>query len=342
MAARLARDYEIEIVYRSNRKLASILTIFSFLRRVRPDVTYIYDISYTAVIAASLHKLLFRNIVIVETGDAIVELVRSSGSRGQLGLVLTKLLEKGAFAVADRVVVRGTFHKELLSTQGIDAEVIQDGVDVDQFRQQNVSELRKRLGLDGVLTVGLIGSSIWSEKLQMCYGWDLVETVRLLKDNPVKGVMIGAGSGIAHLQARCREYGIEDKMLFLGQIPFEQLPEYLSLIDICLSTQTNDVVGKVRTTGKLPLYLAAGRYILASKVGEAAIVLQKEMLIDYEGVKDETYPQKLRQRIEAILKQPHMLQNAEKNVAVGRRYFDYQLLAGRMRDVLEQSISDSR
>jgi hypothetical protein len=51
-------------------------------------------------------------------------------------------------------------------------------------------------------------------------------------------------------------------------------------MDICLSTQTNDVVGWVRTTGKLPLYLAAGRYVLASRVGEAARVLPEEMLVD--------------------------------------------------------------
>jgi glycosyltransferase involved in cell wall biosynthesis len=338
MASRLSKDYEIQIVYRSHRKLSSILTIFTFLRNLRPDVIYVYDISYTAVMAAALHKLLCRSVVIVETGDAIAELARSSGSRGRLGILLTNLLEKAAFALADRVVVRGTFHKELLSTQGIDAEVIQDAVDVEQFRHQDVSELRKQLRLDGVLTVGLIGSSIWSEKLQMCYGWDLVETVHLLKDKPVKGIMIGGGSGIAHLQARCGEYGIEDKILFLGQLPFDKLPRYLRLIDVCLSTQTNDSVGKVRTTGKLPLYLAAGRYILASKVGEAALVLDDEMLIDYEGVKDQSYPQKLGQRIETILDHPEVLRGTTRGVALAKAQFDYGILAGRMGTILEATI----
>jgi glycosyltransferase involved in cell wall biosynthesis len=338
MASRLARDYRIQIAYRSHRKLASILTIFSFLRRFRPDVTYVYDISYTAVVAAAVYKLLSQNVVIVETGDAIVDLVRSSGSRGRLGVWSTKLLEKTAFALADRIVVRGTFHKELLSTQGVATEVIQDGVDLEQFSHQDVSELRKQLGLEGVLTVGLIGSSIWSEKLQMCYGWDLVETVRLLKDKPVKGIMIGGGSGIAHLQDRCREYGIEDKMLFLGQLPFAQLPTYLSLVDVCLSTQTNDIVGKVRTTGKLPIYLAAGRYVLASNVGEAALVLDQEMLVDYEGVKDQSYPQKLKQRFETILHHPEMLERSTQTVALAKAHFDYGILAEKMRGVIETTI----
>jgi hypothetical protein len=181
--------------------------------------------------------------------------------------------------------VRGNFHKEWLSKQGIAADVIQDGVDTGSFTASEPGELRKQHGLEEVTTIGLVGSSIWSEKLQMCYGWELVETLRLLKDKPVKGIMIGSGSGIPHLKARCREYGIEDKIIFLGHLAFERLPAYVGLIDICLSTQTNDIVGQVRTTGKLPLYLAAGRYVLASKVGEAAIVLQDEMLVDYEGVR---------------------------------------------------------
>src|SRR5439155_17871072 len=108
----------------------------------------------------------------------------------------------------------------------------------------------------------------------------------------VKGVVIGDGSGLPILRARCREYGIEDRVLFLGRLPYEELPRYLGLIDVCLSTQTNDLVGQVRTTGKLPLYLAAGRYVLASRVGEAARVLDADMLVDHDGQVDTGYPQR--------------------------------------------------
>jgi glycosyltransferase involved in cell wall biosynthesis len=338
MAARLSENYNVQIVYRSRRKIISILKIFSFLVRVRPLASYVFDISYTGVVASGLYKFMFGNCLVIETGDAIVELARSMGGRGRVGLGLTKLLEKIAFHVADRIVVRGTFHQKLLSRQGIDAVLIQDGVDTDGFMPEDVSDLRKQYGLEGVMTVGLIGSSIWSEKLQMCYGWDLVEVIRLLKDRPLKGIMIGGGSGIAHLKALCREYGIADKIVFLGQVSYEQLNRYLQLIDICLSTQTNDIVGKVRTTGKLPLYLAAGRYILASNVGEAALVLEKEMLVDYEGVKDQGYPRKLKERIEDILEHPETLTCAAKNVTLASEHFDYAVLAPRMKQVIAATI----
>jgi glycosyltransferase involved in cell wall biosynthesis len=337
LAARLAQ-YDVRIAYRSRRKIASILALLFFLVRVRPTAIYVFDIAYTGILSAGFYRIVFRNRLIVETGDAIVELARSMGSRGKLRLSLTRLLENIAFWIADRVVVRGSFHKEWLSHRGIDADVIQDGVDPLQFEPEDLSKLRKQYGLEDVLTIGLIGSSIWSEKLQMCYGWELIETLSLLRGKRVKGVMIGNGSGIAHLKARCREYGIEDAILFLDYVPYEQLPRYLNLIDVCLSTQTNDLVGQVRTTGKLPLYLAAGRYVLASDVGEAARVLNPEMLVPYESVKDEQYPRKLAVRIEDILAHPELLERASENVALARTYFDYSLLAERAADVIDSVI----
>ena len=341
MAARLSHDYNIQIAYRSRRKVISIFSVLRFLVRVRPVAIYLFDISYTGVLAAGLYKSLFRNCLIIETGDAIAELVRSTGSRGKFGLWLTSCLENAAFRIADRIVVRGSFHKELLATLGIQADVIQDGVDTNRFTPQDTTALRKEYGLEKVLTVGLIGSSIWSEKLQLCYGWELVETMRLLKDKPVKGIMIGGGSGIPHLKQRCREYGIEDQIVFLGYVAYEKLPTFLSLIDICLSTQSNDIVGKVRTTGKLPLYLAAGRYVLASKVGEASLVLDEEMLVAYEGVRDESYPRKLKERIETILDHPEMLGRGGPNVVLAKEYFDYGILAERMRRVIEATIAQA-
>jgi glycosyltransferase involved in cell wall biosynthesis len=342
MASKLSHAYNIEIAYRSRRKLISIPVLLAALVRARPDASYLFDISYTGLLASGCYKLLFRNSLIVETGDALAELVRSTGSRGKFGIWLTRLLERTAFHLADRIVVRGNFHKEWLSKQGIAADVIQDGVDTESFTASEPGELRQQHGVEEVTTIGLIGSSIWSEKLQMCYGWELVETLRLLKDRPVKGIMIGSGSGIPQLKARCREYGIGDKIIFLGHVAFERLPAYLGLIDICLSTQTNDIVGQVRTTGKLPLYLAAGRYVLASKVGEAAIVLQDEMLVDYEGVKDHGYPQKLAARVEVLLASPEMLEHSAHNVALAQKYFDYRILAERMKEVIGTTIKNRR
>jgi hypothetical protein len=92
MAAKLSLNYDIQIAYRSRRKVVSILKVFAFLVRRHPVAVYVFDISYTGVIASALYKFMFSNLLIIETGDAISELVRSTGSRGKLGIWLTSLL----------------------------------------------------------------------------------------------------------------------------------------------------------------------------------------------------------------------------------------------------------
>jgi glycosyltransferase involved in cell wall biosynthesis len=169
-------------------------------------------------------------------------------------------------------------------------------------------------------------------------GWELVELIRLLKGRPVHGVLIGDGSGVPHLREACRRHGLEGQVRFIDRIPYASVPEYLGALDVVLSTQSNDVVGRVRTTGKLPLYMANGRYVLATDVGEASLVLPEEMRVPYEGVVDRGYPARLAERVERLLAQPERLRAGEALVGVARERFDYRVLAARVREVLERLV----
>jgi len=127
--------------------------------------------------------------------------------------------------------------------------------------------------------------------------------------------------------------------LFLGRLPYETLPEHLALLDICLSTQTNDAAGQVRTTGKLPLYLASGRFVLSTEVGEAARVLPPDMLLPYDGTKDSSYPARLSARVESLLTEPDKFHQVERSVAIAKAHFDYDVLSGRLRELLSSVLA---
>ncbi|MFY9556575.1 MAG: glycosyltransferase [Blastocatellia bacterium] len=337
-AARLADRYDIRVAYRSARKVISAIRFFVILVSAKPRLVYVFDMSYSGVLAGCLYKLATRARLIIDTGDAICELARSMGRSG-IGIWLTRLLEALSLRSADRIVVRGTFHQQLLESRGIRAELIQDGVDTSKFKPTDVPDLRKEYGLDGFLTIGLVGSVVWNETLGMCYGSEVAEVVRLLKDAPMKGVVIGDGPGLPRLKEMCEAYGIETRMAFLGRIPYDDLPRYLNLIDVCISTQTNDAVGQVRTTGKLPLYLAAGRYVLATRVGEAALCLPDEMLIDYEGTRDHSYAQRLADRVRGLFSERQALMHGLELIEVARTRFDYSILADRLAVVIERTIA---
>ena len=122
-------------------------------------------------------------------------------------------------------------------------------------------------------------------------------------------------------------------------IPFENLPEYVNAMDICLSTQTDDIIGWMRTTAKLPLYLAAGRYVLATDVGEAHYLLPSKMLISYNGSKDDGYPLRLAEKIRGILDNRNELSYGIENRNIAIENFDYKVLSKQLENSILEQIS---
>ena len=335
-AERLETGLRMHIAYRSTNKAHATFRFFSLLLRRRPALCYVLDMGFSGVLAAGLYRALSRCRIVVDSGDAIYELSRLSGSRGRFGLWLTKLLEQFALAISHRLVVRSHPHQELLAGRGITADVIPDGVDTSQFRPSAEHDLRRRYGLEGFTVIGLLGSLIWNPRWRMCYGWELIEVIDALRDQPVKGLIIGDGSGLSEIKEQCSKRGLDDRIVFAGRIPYDDLPPLINVMDICLSTQTNDAAGQVRTTGKLPLYLACGRFVLASQVGEAARVLPPQMLVPYHGTKDSEYPERLITRVRSLLANPKCLQQPEVGVRIAQTHFDYNVLAAKLQNTVRE------
>jgi len=296
------------------------------------------DMAASGVVAAIAYKIMTRARVVVDTGDVISALARTLG-RGWMGQRLTELLERLSLRCADLLIVRGHGHQEWLTRCGFTrVEVIPDGVDTRVFRPISVETLRRRWNVEGKLVVGVVGSLHWSPRVGFCYGWELIEALARAREAPLVGVIVGDGSGLPRLKERARAAGIADRVHFVGRVPLEQLPAYINLMDVCLSTQTNDLVGRVRTTGKLPLYLACGRFVLASRVGEAARLLPEEMLLSYESL--DQYVEALAERLRWLVRHPEVLALGRANVALARRHFDYDVLTRRLRSILERMLTE--
>jgi hypothetical protein len=340
-AARIKDRFECRLIHREP-KAAKWRSAMQMLRRVlewRPDVCYVLDLAAAGVLCAGLYRRRIGAPFVVDTGDAVVELGQALG-RSWFGVQATRSLETFAIRAAAEVVVRGSYHRELLAARGVHATFIPDGVSVAQF-----APVKEELpSAHDPLVIGLVGSSIWVPRRQTCYGWELVELIGLLRSRlrrPVRGVLVGDGTGIEVLRRRAVETGVVDAIEFAGRAPYSALPAQIHRFNICLSTQTNDVVGNVRTTGKLPLYLAAGRFVLASAVGEAARILPSEMLVEFNGESDPDYPRKLADRIERLMisGEPFGLRN--DSIALAREHFEYDRLSPRVETVLESALGKS-
>jgi glycosyltransferase involved in cell wall biosynthesis len=97
----------------------------------------------------------------------------------------------------------------------------------------------------------------------------------------------------------------------------------------------------VRTTGKLPLYLAYGKYVIATNVGEAQRVLPGiGCLLPYDGVRDDLHPARLAEHIRLLAAEPNRIKVAEAAFKVAQDNFDYTLLAQRVAKACRDLVED--
>jgi glycosyltransferase involved in cell wall biosynthesis len=341
-ADRLSASIEPVLVFRGGRRGVACLRMLRRLQQIRPRFCCVFDLGIDGFLAAFLYRKATGVRFAVDTGDDVVALGKALG-RGRAGMFATRMMDKLARSSAAAWIVRGTLHRSKFADEGVAAEWIPDGVDVDRFAVPSYSGLAPPDAANP-LVVGMLGSVTWIPTRGVCYGWELVELVAKLQQRlpiPVRGEIIGDGTGVDRLKHRCREIGIERQIEFRGRVPYSDLPAHLHRWHIALSTQSNDAIGNMRTTGKLPLYLAAGRFVLASDVGEAARLLPSEMLCTYRGEHDPDYPNRLADRIAELIRRRVELRHRPDCVELARTHFDYDRLSERLERTILRSIGET-
>ncbi len=337
----LVSEYDVAFLYRDDqKKLRSTKAFYRAVAQCMPDVVYVEQIGYAGILAALAGKLFHGARVILSTGDAVYAFAKSCMNTVQAQAM--GAMESVALRMADAIVICGApYHKELLESRGFrNLFWIPGGVDTSLFRPMDVHELRAKLGVADKLTIGVVGSINLNRRCEFCYGWEVVEVVRVLRGLPVVGVVVGVGDGVTFLRERARGYGIEDQIIFTGWIDHDALPQYVNLIDICLSTQSNDLVGQVRITAKVPEYLACGRYIIASDVGGArGFVRQSGLLVGYQGIKDQRYVESVASHVKRICNDRSILLSGLNGIETAKKYFDYSVLRPELRRVIESVAS---
>lgn len=294
---------EVTVLPREGGRWATAVTWWRALREGRPGLVYVIN---TAMPGGWLVPWWARRTggrYVLDTGDAVYEMARSSGIGAGWRLPLLRWIEGRVQGRATAIVVRGTHHRKWLLGQGYRrVELIRDGyVDRGPIGSDVLERVRRRLALPDGFVVGVLGSTVYSPRLGICYGWDLIGALARMRDEPgVTGLIVGDGDGLPWLRREARRLGVEDRVRFAGRIPYEAVQPTVRLFDVALSTQTNNLAGRVRTTGKLPEYMAAGRFIVASRVGEAPLLLPEPMLLDFEGAVDRGYPERLAARIREV------------------------------------------
>lgn len=310
----------------------------------KPDLLYLLNTAMPGCMIALAQKWFAQRPYLLDTGDVIYEMAKSAGTTPWWKIPFLGFVEDLTQDHAAGIIVRGSKHQEYLRSLGYQhIHLIRDGCSpATSPAPEAVAQLKQQLNLTAPLIVGLMGSLTFSPTLQICYGWDLVEALAQLPESAVQCVIIGDGTGREWLENKAKALGVWSRIRFTGRIPYEQVPLYLRVLDVALSTQTNNLAGQVRTTGKLPEYMAAGCYVLASQVGDASVLLPPGMTLEYHGTVDAAYPARLAARIRELIAHPEQLKVRKTLPALAEKFCSYPVLAEEFKTVLTQTWREIR
>ncbi len=319
-----ATDGGATILFHTGSRLETARLFCGAVLRQRPETIYCIDNAACGIAAAALGRLRWNCRVVLDTGDAVGPLRRKLGG-GYAGWIAGELLERAGYRLADLVVARSAgLAERVRRLSGKRILVIPDGFDAGRIPAGDGQSARLRWGFTARhLVVGVIGSAHWSHKLRWCYGRDVIEAVSRTRRPEVRGALIVRGNGVPRLVELARRLKVADRVVFEDPLPGYDAFEQIRAFDVGLSTQTNDEVGRCRTTGQLVQYLAAGIYVLASRVGEAARILPPEMTVPYEGEWDEEYFSRLARRIESLPLRGDLARTAGRVSQALRENYEY-------------------
>lgn len=188
-------------------------------------------------------------------------------------------LETNVCKRADHVVTICGGLKDDLVGRGLPASgisVVSNGVDMERFQPLDPDPvLSRRLGLDGKIVVGFVGSFLRYEGLPL-----LVEAAAKLRDShpQLRVLLVGGGEDEERTKARAKELGVEDLVILTGRVPHAEVGGYYSLIEVLAYPRLSKRITELVTALKPLEAFAMGKGVIASDVGG-----MKELLEDCDA-----------------------------------------------------------
>jgi PEP-CTERM/exosortase A-associated glycosyltransferase len=182
---------------------------------------------------------------------------------------LSRALETWALRRADAVTTICEGLRGDIVARGIPVEkvtVIPNAVDIEEFSAGGAPDLalKQKLGLDGALVLGFIGSFYAYEGLAVL----LRALPHLLAQKAsVRVLLVGGGRQEAELKQLASELGVANRVIFTGRVPHAEVHRYYDLIDVLIYPRLSMRLTELVTPLKPLEAMAQARLLVASDVG---------------------------------------------------------------------------
>lgn len=251
------------------------------VEEVKPDVLHAHSPSLNGLAALKVAKK-FNLPLVYEVRafweDAAVDHGTSSewGLRYRLTRASETYLLKRASAVTticeglrNEMIERGIASKKItVIPNAVDIEKFTEGADVD-------AGLKSQLGFDGCKVLGFLGSFYAYEGLSLLIS---ALPAMLAQDASIRVLLVGGGPQDANLKQQVADLQLQDKIVFTGRVPHEQVQTYYNLVDVLVYPRLPMRLTELVTPLKPLEAMAQGKIVVASDVGG-----HKELIRDREN-----------------------------------------------------------
>ncbi len=223
-----------------------------------------------------------------------------------------KLIRWVATKKLTKIMAKYEYVKRLAVESGIKEdkiEVIPHWLDIEKFRE-TVKD--PELIIKGVNQGDKL--CIHVGRLSLENGiWELLKAFSILTQriSNAKLVLVGdnicAGIPMKDMDSFCHQNHIDDKVIFTGSVPREDVFRYLSLADCAISCQLY-----LNYNWSLIEYMCAQRPIVATNVGGTTEILKDE----YNALLAEPTPESLSAKMQQILDNPELANKLARNALV--------------------------
>lgn len=291
---------QLSVINSLTRRLNEVIKI------VKPDILHAHSPALNAISVIRVGKRLGIPVVYEVRAfweDAAVD--HGTSREGGLRYRLTRALENYALHHVDAITTICDGLRNDIIKRGIAEKkitTIPNAVDIEKFSFGDEAEktLKVKLGLEGKRVIGFIGSFYAYEGLEVLLH---ALPIMLPRHPDLHILLVGGGPQDAYLRQLSKELGIQDKVIFTGRVPHDQVKKYYDLIEILiyprLSMRLTDLVTPLK-----PLEaMAQGRLLIASDVGgHLELIRDGETGILFKSGD----PHSLAKNVSDLLSKPHL------------------------------------
>lgn len=263
----------VDYRYLTDRKISPVLQEVLFTKKIKELKREPFDVhlNYNSLVAGYRVSKYFETVL--DLADDLTEMIRQSPQipgflRSVGGLMgdyyIKKDIDRAKYVTLTTSEIGETYHVPMEKT-----EIVPNGVDTQDFKYYKNS--KEELGLDGFI-LGYVGV------LREWVDFEPVFKALECLDSDIKLLIVGSEGKLRENKGLAKEFGVEDRVIFTGMIPYSDVPRYVSAMDVGLIPFNLSKVSHNALPLKLFEYMACNKPVISTEIDSLKSKFPNEIL----------------------------------------------------------------